>query len=216
MEENHFITGERKPTPTDAELAKCYYPILCELAKEQKELTFKEFVELAKDRYPNSEEVQNAIPVSTGRRLEYIRTYTKTHGLPDLSAWIVSQSGTNSEAYLSDFNPIEEREASALVNWDDYEGVWGEFVEQLVKATIKVKRRKENEAESIMGAYATELRSKIEASIPNPKKLKYATLVQPFRAPIVEGLMEGKDVEDVFEDVIFDMTKSTSANEVAV
>lgn len=213
MEENHFITGERKPTPTDAELAKCYYPILCELAKNQTELTFKKFVELAKVRYPNSEAVQNAIPVSTGRRLEYIRTYTKKHDLPDLSAWIVSQSGKHSEAFLADFNPTKEREESALVNWNDYEGEWEEFVANLIKDTIKVKRRKLKEAESIMGTYANELRNKIEAHIPNPKKLRYVTLVQPLRAPILEGLLEGKDVEDVFDDVIFDITKSMSAHE---
>ena len=211
MEENNFLAGRRNPTPTDAVLAKCYYPMLCELAKQKKEMTFKDFVDAAKERYPNVEEVQNAIPVSTGRRFEFVRTYTNQHELPDLSAWVVSQAGTNSEEYTADFNPQEEREASSNINWDDYEGEWGEFVEQLVKSTIKVKRIKKDKARSIMAQYANELRAKIEAHIPNPKKLRYATLVTPFAAPIIESLMEGNEVEVAFDNVIFDMTQSRSA-----
>ena len=44
----------------------------------------------------------------------------------------------------------------------------------------------------------------------NPKKLDYVILVKPFRDPIIEGLLDGKSVEDVFNDVIFDITKSRS------
>ena len=62
-----------------------------------------------------------------------------------------------------------------------------------------------------MNDYATPLQAKISSEIPNPKKLDYVILVKPFRDPIIEGLMEGKDVEEVFNDVIFDMTKSRSA-----
>ena len=51
MEVNNFLAGRRNPTPTDAVLAKCYYPMLCELAKQKKEMTFKEFVDAAKERY---------------------------------------------------------------------------------------------------------------------------------------------------------------------
>ena len=47
MDENNFKNGNRQPTDTDVALAKAYYPMLCELAKEQKEVTFKEFVEAA-------------------------------------------------------------------------------------------------------------------------------------------------------------------------
>jgi hypothetical protein len=90
--------------------------MLCELAKQKKEMTFKEFVDAAKERYPNVEEVQNAIPVSTGRRFEYVRTYTTQHELPDLSAWVVSQAGTNSDDYEADFDPQVERDESSKIN----------------------------------------------------------------------------------------------------
>lgn len=50
-----------------------------------------------------------------------------------------------------------------------------------------------------MARYAKELRAKIEAHIPNPKKLKYATLITPFADPIIESLMEGNEVEVAFD-----------------
>lgn len=202
MDENNFKNGNRQPTDTDVALAKAYYPMLCELAKEQKEVTFKEFVEAAKTRYPKVEEVQNAIPVSTGRRLEFVRLYTKEHGLPDLSAWVVSQAGTNSDEYMADFDPVAEREATAQVNWDEYEGDWGAYIVELTKATIKIKRRKEPEARTLMWNYFKDIRDQI----PNPKKLPEVEVVKDFREAILERLMEGKSEEDAFNDVIFDMS----------
>ena len=50
--------------------------MLIDLAKNLQETTFQNFVENAKLKYPQSNEVQNAIPVKTGRRLEYIRIFT--------------------------------------------------------------------------------------------------------------------------------------------
>ena len=211
MSENHFENEERNITDTDVALAKAYFPMLKEQKLTGETITFGDFVAEAKKRYPNDESVQNAIPVSTGRRLEFIRLYTKRYDLPDLSAWEVGAGGENSEAYSADFNPQEERDASLSVDYSEYEGEWGEYIVELAKRTIKLKRRKEADAVKIMSDYATPLKAKINSEIPNPKKLDYVILVKPFRDPIIEGLMEGKDVEDVFNDVIFDMTKSRSA-----
>ena len=56
---------------------------------------------------------------------------------------------------------------------------------------------------------------KVKDRIPNPKKLPLIEVTKHFRAGVIEGLMEGKEVEEVFNDVIFDMTESRSASEVA-
>ena len=48
------------------------------------------------------------------------------------------------------------------------------------------------------------MRAKIEASIPNKKKLPYTLLVRPYRELILESLMEGKDIDLVFDDIIFE------------
>ena len=62
-----------------------------------------------------------------------------------------------------------------------------------------------------MSKRAKLLEEKIKALVPNPKKLKYFELVTPFRAPILQDLMDGKEVIDAFNDTIFDLTKSRSA-----
>ena len=48
------------------------------------------------------------------------------------------------------------------------------------------------------------MRAKIEASIPNKKNLPYTLLVRPYRELILESLMEGKDIDLVFDDIIFE------------
>lgn len=206
MAENSFVSGTKKATPTDVKLAGCYYPLLCEIVRGQKEITFKKFIQLAKARYPDVEEVQKAWALSTGRRLEFIRTYTRRHQLPDLSAWVVNEKGEYGEDYLANFDPDKEREASKLVNWDDYKGDWDEYLQELTKATIKVKRIKEKDARALMGQHFL----KVKDSIPNPKKLPLVEVTKHFRDGILEGLMEGKLPEAAFNDVIFDMNSRSA------
>ena len=50
------------------------------------------------------------------------------------------------------------------------------------------------------------MRAKIEASIPNKKRLPYTLLIKPYRPLIMESLMEGKDIELVFDAIIFEHT----------
>jgi len=72
-EVNNFLNNNRKPTQTDYVLAKAYYPLLIDIVENQQEVTFQQFVENAKSKYTQIKEVQSAIPVTTGRGLEYIR-----------------------------------------------------------------------------------------------------------------------------------------------
>ena len=57
-----------------------------------------------------------------------------------------------------------------------------------------------------MADFARRMRARIEASIPNKKKLPYPRLIKPYRPLIMESLMEGKDIELVFDDIIFEPT----------
>ena len=204
-EVNNFLNGNRKRTKTDYVLAKAYYPLLIDIATNQQEVTFQQFVENAKSQYTQIKEVQNAIPVSTGRYLEYIRIFTITEKLPDLSAWIVSKKGTNSEAYLAEFNPVLERENTTKIDWNSYDEKWQQYLEKLNKETLILKKRTEKEALELMAKHAKLLEDKIKALVPNPQKLKYVELIEPFREPILQDLMDGKDVEDCFNDAIFDV-----------
>ena len=202
---NHFLIGERKVTETDAALAIAYYPLLVDLAGRRLTITFKDFVDLAKATYPDNPAVQNAIPVSTGRRLEFVRVFTAMNGLPDLSAWVTGKSGKNSVVFQRDFDPVEERRMSAEVDWSEYQAAWEAHAAELRKRAQKITPRNELEARSLMAEFAQVMRPRIEAVIPNPKKLPYVKLVMPFRDTILEDLMSGLDPQDVFENVLIDM-----------
>jgi hypothetical protein len=56
-----------------------------------------------------------------------------------------------------------------------------------------------------MSTFAKEMRTRIEAAIPNPGKLPYAQLVGPFREAILQDLMSGLDAQEVFENILLDM-----------
>ena len=206
MEKNNFLKDRKKPTETDVALAIAYYPMLVEISARQEMITFDQFVQNAKARHPKDQSVQNAIPVSTGRRFEFVRIFTELNGFPDLSAWVVNKAGKNSAAYSADYDPEAERENSANTDWSLYQNEWDAHVAELKKLSIKLKRRKPDEARKLMADFARKMRSKIEASIPNKKKLPYTLLIKPYREYILESLMEGKDIGSVFDDIIFDPT----------
>lgn len=57
----------------------------------------------------------------------------------------------------------------------------------------------------MMAEFAKVMRPRIEAAIPNPKKLPYAQLVGPFRATILADIMSGLDPQGVLENALIDM-----------
>ena len=66
----------KNTTDIDLLLAEIYYPILVTIAKSKGLITYKDLVDHAKKLHPNDLIVQNAIPVSTGRRLDAVRKFT--------------------------------------------------------------------------------------------------------------------------------------------
>jgi hypothetical protein len=202
---NNFLNGARNVTDADAALAIAYYPLLIDLAERRQTMTFKAFVDLAKETYPDNSAVQSAIPISTGRRLEFVRVFTALQGLPDLSAWVTGRNGGNSDAFQRDFDPDEQRRLSAEVDWSAYAEAWEAHAAELRKRAARITRRTDREAISLMAELARKLRPQIEKAIPNPKKLPYVELVGPYRETILQDLMSGLDPEEVFKNVLLDM-----------
>ena len=58
-----------------------------------------------------------------------------------------------------------------------------------------------------MGEYWKNYRDKI----PNLKNLPLYEISKLYREAVIEGLMEGKDVEAVYEDAYYDLNHSRSA-----
>lgn len=207
---NNFLNGSKQVTDTDAALAIAYYPLLVDLAMLRRMITFKDFVELAKATYPDNPAVQNAIPVSTGRRLEFVRIFTALQGLPDLSAWVTGRNGKNSSTFEKDFDPVKERKDSAQVDWSLHQAAWEAHAADLRKKAQKLMPRSQAEASAMMSKIAQEMRPRIEAAIPNPANIPYAQLVGPFRETILAEIMTGLDPHEVLERVLIDMRNDQS------
>ena len=77
-------------TKTDIALAEVYFPILVDCAIRRQTITYKNLVGQAQGRHPSLIEVQNAIPVSTGRRLDVVKYFCETLGLPDTAGLVVN------------------------------------------------------------------------------------------------------------------------------
>lgn len=133
-------------TLTDVKLASVYYPILIDLAKHKQRLTYGKLIEKAKEKHPDIPEVQNAVPVGTGRRLEVVRYFTEQHGYPDLTSLVISKStGECGEWVLERYDPIKLREEVFSFDWSkatlDFDGFLQHTAKQIVdKAKPKPKK----------------------------------------------------------------------------
>ena len=192
----------------DIVLAEYYYPLLIEVANKGELVTFKDFLDMAKERHPNVHDVQAAIPVSTGRRFEFIRLYTREHGLPDLSSWVVNQSGKHSEIYQADFDPVDERKKTQAIDWNKYDGDWSAYVKSMkeFKPKTKTKALTEKEAQIIIADYYQSVRDEVTSLA--------GFSLRKLREGMIAGLIAGDAVEDVFERTLFSILRN-NPNRVA-
>ena len=102
------ITDVTNYTAYDIVLSTIYLPILIQVAKDKKTITYGNLVQGAKELHPDNEYAQRSIPVTAGRRLNVPRQILRDNSLPDLSSLVVSaSSGKTGDAYH--LNPETER-----------------------------------------------------------------------------------------------------------
>jgi hypothetical protein len=169
-------------TATDVHLAKTYFGVLVEVAKQQKTIPYGQLVQEAKTRYPNDQIVQNAIPVSTGRRLNVVRLFTNQKALPDLTSLAISKSTEECGAgFLKSFDPEQARRLVFAHDWNALVTDFSGFIAATESDPKQRKRKKikEPQALEILYAHYKENRATL------PKSLGYA------RAIAVELIMEG-------------------------
>lgn len=183
-------------TVIDVQLASAYYPILVAFAKDNKveaRLTYGDLVALAKEAYPEQPVVQNAIAVSTGRRLDVVRLFTSERGLPDLTSLVINKgTGECGAGFTRAFDPNEAREKVFDFDWSTVKADFDGFV----KATeVAIKPRKPVSkpiALERMATYYKEHKDKLPATI------------REKREQLVELLMEGFTDEEAFTIVLQD------------
>jgi hypothetical protein len=174
-------------TLTDIELASAYYPILINLAKKKQTVSYGELVNLAKNDNPDKAGVQNAIPVSTGRRLEVVRKFTTQKNLPDITALVVNgNAGECGDNYLAHFDAEAIREEIYEYDW---EGVSNEFNLYLTEIRPSEPRP----------SRSREIAIKLMADHYRNHRNDYFDNIADNRELIITQLMEGYAVKDCFE-----------------
>lgn len=178
-------------TLKDVQLASAYYPLLIDIAKHKHCVTYSELVDKAKLTYPDREVVQNAIAVSTGRRLDVVRIFTAERDLPDLTSLVISKtSGECGAGFTRNFDPIVAREKVYAYDWSSVSTDFDGFV-QSTEAVIKPRKKiKEGEALSLMASYFQINKANLPESIRSHREL------------IVELLMEGFTPEESFSQAL--------------
>ena len=135
-----FEDSSLTPTATDLELALAFYAVLVEVARKRQTVTYGELVELAKSTFPTNEVVQNAIAVSVGRRLDFVRAFTNQRALPDLSSFVVNKTTREcGVGFTRTFDPEEVRAQVFAFDWRD---VSTEFTGVVAAARERAKPRK--------------------------------------------------------------------------
>lgn len=178
-------------TLTDVLLATAYYPILIDLAKHKHCLTYGELVQRAKEENPSNTTVKSAIPVSTGRRLDVVRLFTRERGIPDLSALVINKNkGECGKFYTDHFDPVAIREEIFAFDWTAVSTDFAGFVKLTEKAITPRKKIKEPAALALLHSYYQEHKATLPADIRTRREL------------IIELLMEGFSPEEAFTQVL--------------
>lgn len=174
-------------TLIDIQLASVYYPILVDLAKHKHCLTYTELVDRAKHENPDHRVVQNAIPVSTGRRLDVVRLFTDERKLPDLTSLVISKgTGECGSFFTRHFDPVAAREQVFAFDWNTATTDFAGFVEVTEKAVKPRKKVKKPQARERMAAYYQANKSNLPAN------------VSEYREAIIELIMEGFSDEEAY------------------
>lgn len=178
-------------TLNDVQLAAIYYPLLIDLAKHKHCLTYGELVEQAKDIYPDLEYVQNAIAVSTGRKLDVVRIFTAERNLPDVTSLIINKNqGECGVGFTDHFDPKVVRDEVYAYDWSNVSTEFDMYIKKAEQYAKPKKRIKRPEALKLMSAYYQANKNDLPASVKDK------------REDIIILLMEGFSQEEAFNQVL--------------
>lgn len=178
-------------TKSDLALASVYFPILVEVAKTGKLITYSQLVDQAKTLHPENPIVQNAIAVSTGRRLDVVRMFTKDAKCPDLTSLVVNKAkGECGEGFTKSFNPETVRDEVQRHDWSQVKTDFEGFIETTEKKIKPRKKVSSKEAAEIRYQYYLQHKELLPQQI------------RDYRDYLDECIMEGIDVSDAFSECV--------------
>lgn len=175
-------------TLIDLQLAAVYYPLLVMIAKDKGTISYSDLVEQAQRAHPANPVVQRAIAVSTGRRLDVVRMFTRERELPDLTSLVVNKgSGECGIGFTRAFDPEVARERVFAYDWTQVATEFDGFVKTTETVIAPRKRITEAKAIQLMANYYAEHKATLPATVRQQRDL------------IIELLREGFAVEQAFE-----------------
>jgi hypothetical protein len=184
-------TGEIAPlypnvTERSLRLAAVYFPILVECANRQELIYYGGLVDQAKALHPDNHDVQNAIPVSTGRVLDVIRTFCLTRDLPNLASLVVSRgTGEPGDHFVDRHKATELQQQAFAFDWPAHAvGFETHIVEAIGFVTLKPRKREM--AEQMRWTYYQTNKAQLPANI------------RDYQEGVLALLMEGYEPADAF------------------
>jgi predicted DNA-binding ribbon-helix-helix protein len=176
-------------TEIDLELGQVYWDILVQIAKneEGRVVQYAELITIAQQKHPDNAAVQNAIPVSIGRRLDVVHWFCNKNQLPDLACLAVGKAGRPGDRYLKHTDWEAAIAAVRAFDWRDVSVRFAESMRQEKIAMIPKPRRKEQEAEEVLYAHYRVNRARYPSTFQKEARSDFLVLLQ-----------EGADPEEAF------------------
>jgi len=187
-------------TAHDINLSRIWLPILIEVAKHGKKISYGELIKLGVEHNPENKYAPSTIPLKVGNHLNVLRQLLRELDLPDISVIVVNgTTGEPGDAYAFDF-PTEQRKVYST-DWDNHkeyiESLFGaikyeeyDFSKKRVKKDKPPPRLKREELVKMMSSFYRENGS------------QYPKWVRGKREDIIDLLSDGMGVEDAFKQVI--------------
>jgi hypothetical protein len=190
MLEPTTASSTRSTTALDRELAGVYFPILVELARDKRTISYGDLIERAKALHPQRKSVQKVIAVSLGRRLDVIRSFCTARNLPDLSALVVTEATKEVGDGFENADPIEVRRQVFSFDWSTVADEFAGHAREGATSSAAKAKINEKQAMQIMWDHYKSNMSSIPKS------------VSTSRGQIITDIMAGLPVEDAFAKAV--------------
>lgn len=184
-------------TLLDLQSAARFYPILIQLAKQNKTVTYGELCQLTHEQYSDWEQINSIIPVRCGRVLGVIGQFLQDRNLPFLQALVLNQSKQDScgDGIEQVMDTAIARQEVFDFNWEDISGSFDLYIEQTEELVTRPKKKPQplmswDEAHKLMFSYYKEHK----ASLPRQ--------ISDHRDALTRQIQDGKAAEEVFEKII--------------
>lgn len=192
------VTDVPNYTAHDIVLSTIYLPILIQVAKDKKTITYGNLVQGAKELHPDNEYVKRSIPVLAGRRLNVLRQILRENSLPDLSSLIESTSLRLSDA--DHLHAKSERKRVYDTDWESHASTIDSDWVKYPYDEVNFAEIKKPDPKPIPPS--REKLKRINWGYWQENKEVYPKWIRSKNEEIMDLLMQGYSIEDCYKQVL--------------